>query len=215
MPPVGATIALPLGKPHVAFIILFIEAVGPATGLTTTDVVAVQCESDIVTVYVPATRFDIVGVVSALFHKYVYGPPVPKAPIPVAEPLALLQYSGNDVALAVTSGCVPTTNDFELEHPLLSLTVTVYVPPATAAIFCVTAAFDHEYEIGATPPVTVIFIEPLFNPVHVSSFVVPVIFGPGLFATTPVEVAVHPRASVTVTEYVVAPPVIPVAVCVV
>jgi hypothetical protein len=150
-------------------------------------------------VYVPVARFVIVADVCELLHKYEYGPLSPSEPIAVALPLCLLQYSGIDVAVAFTRGCVGTTNILELEHPFISLTDTVYVPPITPVIFCVVAVVDHIYDICPLPPVTFIVTDPLLDPVHVSSLVIPVIFGPGLFGTTPEVVTVQPTESVTVT----------------
>ena len=75
-----------------------------------------------------------------------------------------LQFTFVDVAVAAsTAGCV-TVRDKVEEHPLASVTVTLYVPAATPAISCAVDPFDQLYVNGDVPPETVRSIAPVLLP---------------------------------------------------
>ena len=96
-----------------------------------------------VTVYVPAARPVRSCVVMPPVQKYVYGetPPLTvRSMEPVEEPL---HNTFTCVVLkAKAGGCVIVTAVVAVQ-PLLSVTVTVYVPAAKPLISCVVALFDH------------------------------------------------------------------------
>ena len=58
-------------------------------------------------------------------------------------------------------------------HPRESVTVKTYVSGHNESKSSVLAEFDHEYEYGKVPPVTVISIVPSQTPLQLTSVVIP------------------------------------------
>jgi len=82
---------------------------------------------------------------------------------------------GPDIAVgAVGAVCprLPTAADAVAVQPLASVTVTEYVPGATAAKSSVVAPLLHAKVKGATPPLTVRFTDPLAEATHDEEVVV-------------------------------------------
>ena len=78
-----------------------------------------------------------------LFHTYVNGD-VPLVTVDVIEPLGLPQVANEDVRDTDGFNVVVIEIDCATVQPLLSVTVTVYVPALTFTRFCSVAPFDHE-----------------------------------------------------------------------
>jgi hypothetical protein len=96
-----------------------------------------------------------------------------------------------------------TVTDAVLVHPLLSVTVTVYVPPAT--LFTVVPAplrGDAQlYVYGPVPPLAVAVTDPFEAPQFAAVDVVDGTTADGC-PTVTVAVELHPLLSVVVTVYV-------------
>src|SRR5205814_4768921 len=96
--------------------------------------------------------------------------------------------------VVIGGGCVIVT-DVVAVHPLLSVTVNVYVP-------AVSPACDGVIVYPGVPPLGVITTEPFVPPLHVTLVTTcVVVIGGGCVIVTDV-VAVHPLLSVTVNVYV-------------
>ena len=87
----------------------------------------------IVTVYVPACVTDKVGSVVPSFHMY----EVP--PVAVRSVCSPSQIRVAPTIFPIGAGSVEICMDFEAEHPLLLVTVTVYVPECEIVVVCVAA----------------------------------------------------------------------------
>ena len=132
LPPLCDTVAVPLLPPLQETGVDDADAVRTAGWATVADAVAEQpLLSVTVTEYDPAARPVAVAVVWPLDHRYVL-PPLPPAGVTVAVPLLPpLQETGVDDADAVRTAGSVTVADAVAEQPLLSVTVTEYVPAAS------------------------------------------------------------------------------------
>ncbi len=151
-----------------------------------------------VTEYVPTVLVLIELVVAPLLQAYVYGP-VPPDALAFNGPVAPV----HTVSLAtVTVGFGKFTNAPEPDpvQPLLSVTVTEYVPTVLVLIELVVAPVLHAYVYGPVPPDALAFNGPV-APVHTVSLAT-VTVGLGRFTSMPEADPVQPLLSVTVTEYV-------------
>ena len=95
----------------------------------------------------------------------VYGgtPPVAvTVTVPVRYPHGALTATDEAANLAVIVALAVAV------HPLASVTVTLYVPAASALRFCVVAPLLHKYVYGAVPPLAVTVAVPSVPPIVVT-----------------------------------------------
>ena len=107
------------------------------------------------------------------------------------------------VVLAVTGvGCV-VMNEAVVVHPLLSVTLTVYVPADNpVAVILVCPLGFHKYVYGAVPPLAAAVAVPVLPPLHATPVLVAVtLTGAGWVIVKLID-AIHPLESRTVTVYV-------------
>ena len=86
-------------------------------------------------------------------------------------------------------------------HPLLSVVVTVYVPPHNPLMLAVVAALLHKYVYVGVPPVAVTVAVPLQTPQAAAVEETLHVNAAGCVMVTE-HVVVHPLAEVTVAVYV-------------
>ncbi len=151
-----------------------------------------------VTEYVPTVPVLIELVVAPVLHAYVYGP-VPLDAFAVRTPVA----PGHTVSfgtLTVGFGRFTSIPEPDPVQPLLSVTVTEYVPTVLVLMELVVAPVLHAYVYGPVPPDALAFTGPV-APTHTVSFGTLTV-GFGRFTKAPEPDPVQPLLSVTVTEYV-------------
>jgi hypothetical protein len=163
---------------------------------------------EIVHVYVPAqSAVAVAPVPPEGAHAYVYVPVPPEATTeaePVHAPLHST-FTCDCVALS-GGGCVMVTLAVATQ-PLLSVTVTVYVPAdKPEAVAPVPPDGAHEYVYVPDPPVAVTVAEPLLPPLQLTFVCAEIVaVGEPAFVMVTVRVMLQPFASVTVTVYEPAP----------
>ena len=128
---------------------------------------------------------------------------MPPVAVTLTEPLFCPQLAEVlPVIIVITLGCVMIFVALVLQL-FASVTVTVYVPATKPDMFWVVIPLLHKYCIGDVPPLIVSVILPVVPPLHNGLIpTIVLITAPVWFTILPVEVAVQPLASVTVTVYV-------------
>jgi hypothetical protein len=204
VPPVAVKLAAPVELPKQRTFVTVMLAVSAAAGcvIVTLAVVVQLLASVMVTLYVPAARFDKSSVVDPFDQLYVYGD-VPPVTFKLAAPVELPKHNtlvGVVLALKPDAGCVITTEAVVVQL-LASVMVTLYVPAARFDKSSVVDPFDQLYVYGDVPPVTFKLAAPVELPKHNTLVGVVLALKPdaGCVITTE-AVVVHPFASVTVTE---------------
>ena len=152
----------------------------------------------------PAARLFRSSVVAPLDHRYVYAvvpPDTDKLATPVELPKQRT-FVPEMLAASGLAGCVMVTVAV-VEHPLASVTVTLYVPAARLDKSSLVDPFDQRYVYAVVPPDT----DKLATPVELPKqrTFVPLILAASGFAgcvITTEAVVEQPLASVTVTLYV-------------
>ena len=125
--------------------------------------------SVIVTLYVPAIRLFKFCVSAPPVQLYVYGA-VPPLTVSVTEPLLpplQLTFVVAVVALSDAIGWVIVAA-LIVEHPFISVIVTLYVPAIKLFIFCVVEPPVQLYAYGVVPPLTVSVTAPLLPPLQLT-----------------------------------------------
>ena len=162
-----------------------------------------------VTTYPPIASPVAVAVVCPLVHEYV-NVPLPPATIAVALPVfpPLQNTFTCDVVTAILfDGAVINTLALcDTVHPLLSVTVTVYVPgvadkPVAVCVLCAGVVF-HTYVNTPLPPATIAVALPVFPPLQntfTCEVVTAILLDGAVINTLAFCDTVHPLLSVTVT----------------
>src|SRR5664280_634157 len=195
VPPEGVITAEPVLLPkHNTLTWLVIAAVNPAAGcvIVTSMVVVHPSLSVTVKVWVPAASPVWAGVMT-------YGP-VPTEGVITAEPVLLPKHNTLTwlviAAVNPAAGCVIVTS-IVVVHPLLSVTVKVWVPAASPV-------WAGVMTYGPVPPEGVITAEPVLLPKHNTLtwlVIAAVNAAAGCVIVTSI-VVVHPLLSVTVKVWV-------------
>ncbi len=157
-----------------------------------------------VTEYVPTVLVLIELVVAPVLHAYVYGP-VPPDALAFNGPVAPV-HTVSFATVTVGFGRFTSIPEPDPVQPLLSVTVTEYVPGVLVLIELVVAPVLHAYVYGPVPPDAFAVNGPV-APVHTVSFGT-VTVALALLNKAPDPDPVQPLLSVTVTEYVPTVPVL-------
>ena len=126
--------------------------------------------SVIVTVNVPAAKFERLDVVSPPFHKY---ETAPVAPVSDAVAVAVAPPEHKTLVPVAEAAKVQPGADIVSEHvavqPFASVTVTVKTPAESPEIVEVVPPFDHKYDRAGVPPVAETVAVPSEPPAVVTS----------------------------------------------
>ncbi len=197
VPPDGFAVNGPVAPVHTVSLATVTVGFGRFTNAPDPDPVQ-PLLSVTVTEYVPTVLVLIELVVAPVLHAYVYGP-VPPDGFAVNGPVAPV----HTVSFGTVTDTLPLLDNDpapEPVQPLLSVTVTEYVPTVLVLIELVVAPVLHAYVYGPVP-LDAFAIRVPVAPGHTVSFGT-VTVGFGRFTKAPEPDPVQPLLSVTVTEYV-------------
>lgn len=204
VPPVAVTLMLPLDPPlHVTCATVPVSTIGLGAMTVKLCVAVHPAASVAVTVYVPADKLLMVPPEAPLLQENVLLPVPPEAVTVIAPLVNVGQEILTTLPVMAIDEMADMVNPVDAVHPLASVTVAVYDPAAKLLTeFPVAPLLQVTVRVPVPPAVVTTMLPP---PLQLGCVAVPEMVSAAGCASVAEAVAVHPLASVTVTEYAPAP----------